>query len=70
MERIEILRALAEARNAFNKVLENHGIEHTSWNENNPNEYFLFTQKPGHSITKIAKIVYSQEIIEGGKENE
>ena len=70
MERIEILRALAEARNAFNKVLENHGINHTSWNENAPNEYILFTQRPGQSMTQIAKIVYSQKIIEGGKENE
>ena len=65
MERIETLRILAEARNAFNKVLENHGIEHTTWDANNPTEYYLYTQKPGYPMKNIAKITYSITIIDG-----
>ena len=65
MERIETLRILAEARNAFNKVLENHGIHVTSWNGNRPHEYGLFIDKPWKPI---AKVVYSQEIFDESEE--
>lgn len=64
MERIEILRALAAARNAFNETLEQHNIIPGTFDVNNPETYCLYItgNKPGDPLKCIAKIKYKQTI--------
>ena len=69
MKRIDVLRALAAAKNAFNAELKKRGIYCTDWNMNDPHKYKLFTSNDSleYPVTYIAEINFQQKVYSEGQ---
>ena len=69
MKRIDVLRALAAAKNAFNAELKKRGIYCTDWNMNDPHKYKLFTSNDSleYPVTYIAEITFQQKVYSEGQ---